>query len=457
MKVLFRPRDTIAWRFGATIVASMAVAGGLIGLFFAFGGVWARPPMDATARLEGAMAIINMIEASPSSTRQTMSGVAATKTYRVDWYAADSSVSKWLDTIDSARNSATQSPDLKDFGEQLQRTVLVITPDDPLAASSGFPLRTDPHLKAYFFAAKLQDTSWVVFTGFGRDWGLSQVQRLGIWIAFLILSFVIVSTIAARQLSRPIRRFAKAVRRSALPPRSPVIVEEGPRELRDLIAAFNDMQTQIRDFVAYRTAMLAAISHDLRTPLTRIRLRGEFIEDTVQQKRLFRDVDEMQAMIEGALAFFRGDSDEEAMRTFDLPGILQSIADDYADQDIEVSYSGPDHMAYVGRPLALKRAFTNLIENAVKYATPPQIELSCQGKAIIVTIRDRGPGIPPDALETVFRPFYRLDKSRNRATGGFGLGLTAAQNIVLGHGGDIALSNRLEGGLEAKVTLPRVA
>src|SRR5258708_8120462 len=169
--------------------------------------------------------------------------------------------------------------------------------------------------------------------------------------------------------------------------------------------------------------MLAAISHDVRTPLTRIRLRGEFIADEVQQARLLRDVEELQTRVDGPLAFFRGDADEEAVTSFDLPGVLQTIANDYADQDIEIAYAGPSHAVYRGRPFALKRAFTNLIENAVKYGTPPTIELTCEEKTITIMVRDRGPGIPAEALERVFSPFYRLESSRNRITGGGGFAL----------------------------------
>src|SRR3981189_346935 len=214
-----------------------------------------------------------------------------------------------------------------------------------------------------------------------------------IWLGFLTVSTGIVSTIATRQLVRPIRKFAEAIRLFGTNPQAPPMAKTGPRELTSVITSFNEMQAQIRKFVAYRTAMLAAISHDLRTPLTRIRRVGELIEDEVQQARLFRDVEELQAMIDGALAFFRGDADEEAVTSFDLPVVLQTIPNDYADQDIEITYVGPSHAVYRGRPFALKRAFTNLIENAVKYGTPPTIELSCQEKTIAVMVRDRGPGI----------------------------------------------------------------
>src|SRR5262249_37265668 len=155
-------------------------------------------------------------------------------------------------------------------------------------------------------------------------------------------------------------------------------------------------------------------SHDLRTPLTRIRLRGELIDDSEQQARHFRDVDEMQAMVDGALAFFRDDAVTEATTLFDLPQMLMTIVNDYADRQIGLCYDGPAHAVYRGRPLALKRAVTNLVENALKYATPPSFELLQEAGAYVVVIRDRGPGIPEQALENVFLPYYRVEKSRNR-------------------------------------------
>jgi signal transduction histidine kinase len=237
-------------------------------------------------------------------------------------------------------------------------------------------------------------------------------------------------------------------------PQAPEMAETGPEELRQMIRTFNAMQAQIQKFVAYRATMLAAISHDLRTPLTRMRLRGEYIDDEKQQARLFRDVDEMQSMIDGALAFFRDDAAGEALVTFDLPGMLVTIANDYADQGIVIVYHGPARASCRGRPFALKRAVTNLIDNAIQYATPPEIELIVDKTNYEIAIRDTGPGIPQISLDLVFQPYFRLDRSRNRATGGVGLGLTSAQALVRSHGGDIVLVNRPEGGLEARITLP---
>jgi len=306
-------------------------------------------------------------------------------------------------------------------------------------------------------AVQLNDGSWLVFSVMNRTWGMPWADRWVVWLCFLAVSITVVTVFAARQFSKPIERLAVAVRQFGLNPQAPPMAETGPRELQVVVKTFNAMQAQIQKFVAYRTMMLAAISHDLRTPLTRMRLRGEFIEDQEQQARLFRDVDEMQSMVEEALAFFRDDAISEETTSFDLPRVLLTIANDYADQHIDIGYAGPAHAVYRGRPFALKRAFTNLIDNAAKYAKTPEIELSCEETALVVAIRDRGPGIPADALDNVFRPYYRIDKSRNRATGGVGLGLTVAQAIVQGHGGDIMLKNRPGGGLEARIVLPVAA
>jgi signal transduction histidine kinase len=303
-------------------------------------------------------------------------------------------------------------------------------------------------------AVRLQDGSWTVFTMPIRLSGAPIGARWLMWISFLSISISLITGFAARQFAQPIEKLAAAVRAFGLNPRSSPLAESGPRELRQVVRTFNEMQAQIQRFLSQRTLMLAAISHDLRTPLTRMRLRGELIDDVEQQARHFRDVDEMQAMVDGALAFFRDDAITETTTHFDLPQMLMTIVNDYADRQIELPYQGPAHAVYKGRPLALKRAVTNLVENALKYATPPSLELLKEARGYVVVVRDRGPGIPDHALENVFLPYYRVEKSRNRNTGGVGLGLTVVQAIVQGHGGEIVLKNSPGGGLEARVLLP---
>jgi signal transduction histidine kinase len=442
--------DTIARRFAVTEVLAVAVTLALVGLFRTFGGVWWHEPLERSSLLKEAADIVRIIEAAPPTMRQALAAAAATDVFHVGWYAAASRASVSLQA--APRNDDENAQ--KAISANVQRAAVVLRPARTGLVPPGIVYDQSRPLVPYMLAVQLNDGSWLVFSVMKRTWGMPWADRWAIWLCFLAVSITVVTALAARQFSKPIERLAAAVRQFGLNPRAPPIAETGPRELQEVVETFNAMQAQIQKFVDYRTMMLAAMSHDLRTPLTRMRLRGEFIEDQEQQARLFRDVDEMQNMVDEALAFFRDDATAEETTSFDLPRVLLTIANDYADQGIDIGYAGPAHAVYRGRPFALKRAFTNLIDNAAKYAKTPEIELSCEDAALVVAIRDRGPGIPPDALDNVFRPYYRVDKSRNRTTGGVGLGLTVAQAIVQGHGGEIVLKNRPEGGLEARIVLP---
>jgi len=450
MKRSFWLPDTIARRFALTQVLAVAVTLALVGLFRTFGGAWSYEPLARLSLLNEAADILRMIEAAPPSMRQALAAAAAPGEFRTDWYAAASRASASLEAAPRHEDENAR----KTISARLQRHVAVLMPGFSGSVPPGMTDDLTRPLAPYMLAAKLNDGSWLVFSVMKRTWGIPWADRWVMWLCFLALSIAIVTAFAARQFARPIERLAAAVRQFGLNPRAPPIAVTGPREVQQVITTFNAMQAQIQKFVAYRTMMLAAISHDLRTPLTRMRLRGEFIEDPEQQARLFRDVDEMQNMVDGALAFFRDDAVAEETTGFDLSHLLLSIANDYADQGVNIDYVGPAHAVYRGRPFTLKRALTNLIDNAAKYGKTPEIALSCEESAFVVAIRDRGPGIPPDALDDVFRPYYRVDKSRNRSTGGVGLGLTVAQAIVQAHGGEITLKNRPQGGLEARVVLP---
>jgi signal transduction histidine kinase len=442
--------DTIARRFAVTEVLAVAVTLALVGSFRTVGGAWSQEPLERSSLLNEGADIVRMIEAAPPSMRQTLAAAAAPAEFRTDWYAAASRASASLQAAPRAEDKNAQ----RTISAHLQRAVAVLSPGRTGSVPPGILYDRSRPLAPYMLAVQLNDGSWLVFSVMKRTWGMPWANRWMIWLCFLAASITVVTAFAARQFSRPIERLAAAVRQFGLNPRAPPIAEAGPRELQQVIETFNAMQAQIQKFVAYRTMMLAAISHDLRTPLTRMRLRGEFIDDQEQQARLFRDVDEMQNMVDEALAFFRDDASVEETTSFDLPHVLLTVANDYADQAVDIGYVGPAHVVYRGRPFTLKRAFTNLIDNAVKYGKHPEIELSCGEMALVVAIRDRGPGIPADALENVFRPYYRIDGSRNRTSGGVGLGLTVAQAIVHGHGGEIILQNRPEGGLEARIVLP---
>jgi two-component system osmolarity sensor histidine kinase EnvZ len=440
--------DTIARRFALTEILAVGATLGLVFLFNNLSGVWAREPLERSGLLNEVTDMVRMIEAAPPSMRPSLALAAGSRSKRVSWIPAATEAAAFLDASKGRDEVAERI-----VSADTHHTAVVVeeTPPKNLAAELDPGQRGS---REYVMAVRLLDRSWVVFSAPARIWGLSQTSRWLIWMLFLAVSISLFTVLAARRFAGPIKELATAVRGFGVNPQAPAIPESGPRELRQVIRTFNEMKAQIQKFVSYRTMMLAAISHDLRTPLTRMRLRGEFIEDAEQQARLFRDVDEMQAMVEGALAFFRDDAVSEPTTTFDLANVLLTITNDYADQKIEVRYEGPMHAVYQGRPFALKRAFSNLVENAIKYATPPAIELVRESNAYVVLIRDRGPGIPDHALANVFLPYYRVEKSRNRNTGGVGLGLTVAQAIVQGHGGEIRLRSCLSGGLEARIALP---
>lgn len=443
--------DTIGWRIGAIIAAVMAGTSALIALAISFGGLWARPPMDLVSILDGIAGMVNVIEAAPQEMRPRLLASATEETYHVHWYGPKDAA-----LFEAARKHAVRpsSSFFTMLEARIHRPYVLIDPVRPVIGDTGKPIIVPRHDGDHYLAIRLRDTSWLVFESNSRTWGLSEQTRFMLRLICFVAAAIAICVLAAWQISRPIRRLSWAVHAAGVNPNGPPIVEDGPQELRELIAAFNGMQAKIAAFVAYRTAMLAAISHDLRTPLTRMRLRGEYIADPEQRRRLFSDVDEMQQMIDGALAFFRGDGDEEPVRSFDLSDLLLSIVDGFADQGIEVGYAGCDRVVYSGRAIAIKRAITNLVENSVKYGSAPAVTLMASQAGITITVCDRGPGIPASALEEVFQPFYRLDKSRHKARGGVGLGLTAARAIIRSHGGELILRNRAEGGLEAVVTLP---
>ncbi|PWC28123.1 ATP-binding protein [Teichococcus aestuarii] len=269
---------------------------------------------------------------------------------------------------------------------------------------------------------------------------------------------------ATRRLTRPVSALARAAERLGRDVNAPPLPENGPLEVATAARAFNTMAERIRRFVGDRTQMLAAIGHDLRTPITRLRLRAEFLEDEEQRRKMLADLDEMEAMVNATLAFARDDSATEPSVPLDLAALCRTVLDEAADARPELApettaYDGPERLRVRGRPIALKRALANLVGNALNYGGSARLRLEGPGtgaEAALLRLRveDDGPGIPEESLETVFQPFRRLETSRNRETGGTGLGLPIARNILRAHGGDVVLRNRPGGGLTALVTLP---
>lgn len=433
--------DTLRRRIALTIIAAMVASLALNALFVQVAGIWARPPIERTGLLEQIAATSRVIEAAPANLRPQLATAASSAMLHVSWQAqrADFDLPN-----DGLRLPASRVPVLQQLLGN-DRKIEVFSPGDwPKGSAQAH----------YAAVVQLVDGSWLSFIPPERSWGLEFGARIIIVIALGLIATLLVAWAATRQLANPLQRFARAARRFGTDLRAPPIKLEGPDEIRQAIIAFNTMQAQIQHFIAERTHMLASISHDLRAPLTRMRLRSEFMEDLDHQGKLIRDVEEMQSMINAALAFFREDTHREQTTAFDLSELLQTIVDDYRDQQINVDFGGPAHLVYEGRPLGIKRVVVNLLENALKYAQCPGIALRRDEHAICIEVSDEGPGIPESALEQVFDPFFRLEASRNRDTGGVGLGLSAARAIVREQGGELTLSNRKSGGLIAKVELP---
>ncbi|TDF86227.1 HAMP domain-containing sensor histidine kinase [Pseudomonas sp. H9] len=437
--------DGISRRIALTIIAAMLISVALNILFVQVAGVWARPPLEKTGLLEQINVAARVLEAAPVSQRAQLAEAASSPMLHVQWSAQ-------RDALGLPGPGEEINPQTVPMLSQLPaNTPLRIETFQPDHWPAGDP---NAHYK---LVMQLADHSWLAFTPPYRSWGLSSGMRFTIIGLLALVAALLVAWIGTRQLAGPLQRFARAARRFGSDLRAPPIRVEGPHELRQAITAFNTMQAQIQHFVAERTQMLAAISHDLRAPLTRMRLRGEFIEDAEQQRKLFRDVDEMQSMINAALSFFRDETRLETTTPFDLAELLHTLVDDYRDQQIAVGFEGPANLVYLGRPLGLKRAVTNLIDNAVKYAQPPTIRLSSNAHSLFIEVRDHGPGIPEAALEEVFVPFFRLESSRNRNTGGVGLGLPSARTAIREQGGELTLRNAPGGGLLACIELPRVS
>jgi len=279
----------------------------------------------------------------------------------------------------------------------------------------------------------------------------------GIGWGYFLLTGILVSLVAVlvvRRATRPLRALADAAERLGRGETVAVLATEGPVEVARAAGAFNDMQARIRRYIEDRTTMLAAISHDLRTPITTLRLRTEFVEDEDNKARMLETLDEMAAMTEAALAFARDDAKREAAQPVDLMAMLDSLVEDLSDQGATLSLAEAPRTIVRVRPLALRRALRNLLENAVRYGERARITLRAQDATVHVLIDDDGPGIAADDLERVFEPFTRLETSRSRETGGSGLGLAIARSLIRAHGGEITLVNRPEGGLRATVELP---
>jgi signal transduction histidine kinase len=274
-------------------------------------------------------------------------------------------------------------------------------------------------------------------------------------LLFAVISVTLLGLWAARALTAPLSSFARAAESFSLNGAAAPLPERGPEEIRSVAKALNRMRERISALIDDRTKMLAAISHDLRTPITRMRLRSEFIEDETHRGRMLSDLDQMRSMLESVLSFLRNDRKLESMTLVDIAITLQLIADQFADMGHKVAYDGPAHAMATVRPDDLHRSITNLVENAVRYGASATIRLAVSSDTVSIDVEDDGPGISDERKDVMLEPFVRGDDARNMdEVTGFGLGLSIARSIVLAHGGELSLNDRQPNGLIVRIRLP---
>ncbi|MET4072137.1 signal transduction histidine kinase [Bradyrhizobium sp. S3.2.6] len=278
------------------------------------------------------------------------------------------------------------------------------------------------------------------------------------WLVTLLTAFISISVLglwAARALATPLSSFAKAAEDFSLDGTSEPLPERGPEEIRLVARALNRMHERIGRLMSDRTRMLAAISHDLRTPITRLRLRAEFIEDEGNRKRMLIDLDQMRSMLESVLSLLRNDRKIEAITLVDIASTLQLIADQFGDMGHVVHYEGPLSATAAARPDDLHRGVTNLVENAVRFGAEVTIRLDVSGTKLVIDVEDDGPGISDARKQEMLEPFVRGDDARTMDDStGFGLGLSIARAIALAHGGELSLHDRPPHGLIVRMQLP---
>ncbi|WP_305984164.1 ATP-binding protein [Roseibium sp. MMSF_3544] len=301
---------------------------------------------------------------------------------------------------------------------------------------------------------QLSDGDWLnVATSYRPPSGT--YRPLLVQLGLTTLLTVLIIGFAVRRVTRPLKTLAVSAEKFGRGEEQEPLEPSGPREVRALTSSFNDMQDRLTRFVKDRTRMLAAISHDLRTPITSLRIRAEFIDDDENREKMIETLDEMAAMTEATLRFAKDEAQSESAEETDLGAMLESLAGDQQDLGHSCSVSLEKEITLSCRPLALKRALRNLIENGIRYGGGVLIEATSTAEEIVIRVRDNGPGIPQDRLKDVFEPFVRLEESRSEETGGIGLGLAITRSIIHAHGGTITLKNGTDAGLEAEVRLPR--
>ncbi|CAN5323522.1 HAMP domain-containing sensor histidine kinase [soil metagenome] len=375
-----------------------------------------------------------LLDKRPQDQRQRIARDLITDRYSIGW-----------------STSPPSNPSFRPHLDSMQRQILAWEPE---LARSSLRLRL-PALQngsTVIGDLRLTDGSWMNFEmrGLASQGNLATSRILRALIPAILL--LVFSGLLIRSTLRPLRTLIGASSKVGLGKGQP-IAEVGSSEIRSLIHAFNQMQDRIHKLIESRTLALAAVSHDLRTPLARLQLRIEEVDQPTLRDELNGDVAEMDDMVASLLAFFGQQSDAEKPALSDLAVTISTLVNDAADRGLDAHYIGPDHLEVTLRASAIRRAISNLIENALHYGGRAEVRLQTSGTGLTITVDDNGPGIPEDRMAEVLQPFVRLADARERNTSGMGLGLAIVASIVEAAGGAFTLTNRATGGLSAQITL----
>ena len=391
---------------------------------------------DEARRLAEHLVIARKLVAEqPVAERHTLAIQLTTDRYDVHWTPA--------------------SPPPPPLAPELERMRRQIVAWEPSLERSGLWLRlASPGRVAEINGGlQLPDRSWLYFgmRHSGGTWTFT-LGRIGLAL-IPVVALLVAGGVLIRRTLAPLKDLTRATEHIGLSDEV-MVAEGGTSDVRDLIRAFNAMQKRIHRLITERTETLAAVGHDLRTPLARLQLRLEALGEGEAREAMGEDLAEMGAMIDSLLAFLGGEKNvEPAVRT-DVAVLVATIVDAFQDQDRDVSYEGPGHLEMEARPLSLRRAVMNLIENALHYGHRADVSVVRRDDELLIRVDDEGPGIPRDKLEEVLKPFSRLDEARQRNTRGLGLGLAIVAKAVEREGGLLTLANRPGGGLRAEICLP---
>ncbi len=379
---------------------------------------------------------------SASSTNPYASRLQSLLSSELDGRPVNVAILDWEDELPSAMPGMTGMPGMRGM-HHMQHD-----PSHSVLMASG--------PAAFHIEAQLGNGDWAsMIQGLPQDQFLLPGKLLSA-LAILLISVVGLSLWAVRWVTRPLVVLGEAAdalgRDITRPP--PLDQNKGPKEVQRAAQAFNTMQTRIANYIQDRERFLAAVSHDLKTPITRMRLRTELLDDGTAREKFLHDLNDMEMMTVATLNFIRGEQKREETRPVDIMALLESLQEDRQAMGQKVELSGTAR-PYPAQPLSLRRGLENLIDNAIKYGDEAKLIVEDSEQQLLIRIRDHGPGIPEQKLIEVFEPFYRLEESRNRESGGVGLGLSIARSIIRAHGGDLTLQNLAGNGLEATLVLPR--